>query len=80
MAKLNTKKPTSRKGLPPTIEEASNNLEVSRPEEVLLKALNFKVATDFKTEFKTYASSRGISMVDLLYKMFDEYKNNEIVK
>lgn len=78
MAKLNSKKPTSRKGLPPTIEEASNNLEVKAPAPVVVvkKDLNFKVASDFKTEFKTYASSRGISMVELLNKMFEEYKAN----
>ena len=74
MAKIKSKKPTSRKGAPPTIEEASNNLEVNQTPVVERKDLNFKVAADFKTEFKTYAASRGISMVDLLYQMFSEYK------
>ena len=77
MAKISTKKPTSRKGLPPTIDEASNNLEVKQPQTVVKKDLNFKVASDFKTEFKTFAAKRGISMVDLLYQMFEEYKTSQ---
>jgi hypothetical protein len=33
-------------------------------------SLNFKVAPEFKKEFKGYAVSRGISMVDLLKEGF----------
>ena len=42
MAKIKSKKPTSRKGAPPTIEEASNNLEVNQTPVVERKDLNFK--------------------------------------
>jgi len=34
------------------------------------ETLNFKVAPDFKREFKVYAASQGISMVDLLKEGF----------
>jgi|CXWL01.1.fsa_nt_gi lipid-binding SYLF domain-containing protein len=34
------------------------------------ETLNFKVTPDFKKEFKVYAASQGISMVDLLKEGF----------
>ena len=74
MAKISTKKPTNRKGKPPV--EASNNMVVEKPQVEPKKDLNFKVPASFKTEFKTYAASKGISMTDLLTMMFKEYKSN----
>ena len=76
MAKINSKKPTSRKGTPPTIEEASNNLEVKKPQVEEFKLINFRVTASFRNELKIYAATKGISMTDLLYKMFEEYKVN----
>jgi hypothetical protein len=35
-----------------------------------LESLNFKVSSDFKREFKVFAVSRGMSMVDLLKEGF----------
>lgn len=34
------------------------------------ETLNFKVTPDFKREFKVYAASQGISMVELLKEGF----------
>jgi hypothetical protein len=35
------------------------------------ETLNFKVTTDFKKEFKGYAVSQGVSMVELLKEGFE---------
>jgi len=35
------------------------------------ETLNFKVATDFKKEFKGYAVSQGMTMVELLKEGFE---------
>lgn len=73
MAKV-SKKP-NRKGLPPSIEEASENLTnkpVSQTSGVK-KDLNFKVDEEFKRRYKTYASSKGKSMVDVLTESFELY-------
>ena len=35
------------------------------------ETLNFKVTTDFKKEFKGYAVSQGMTMVDLLKEGFE---------
>jgi hypothetical protein len=35
------------------------------------ETLNFKVTTEFKKEFKGYAVSRGVSMVELLKEGFE---------
>ena len=72
MAKINTKKPTSRKGLPPV--EASTNMGEVKQEE--MKLINFRVNASFKNDLKSYAAQKGISMTNLLYKMFEEYKSN----
>jgi hypothetical protein len=73
MAKIS--KPTiNRKGAPPPIEEASENL--SRNSDHDLTPLNFKVPIEFKREFKTYATQMDISMVDLLTRCFDFFKSN----
>jgi hypothetical protein len=58
----------SRKGQPPSITETVGNL--NKPEPAGLAPLNFKVAQDFKREFKTYAAQNGVSMTDLLVEGF----------
>ena len=60
------------KGTPPASAEIMNNL--SMPETNDLVPLNFKVAREFRIEFKTYASRLGISMKELLERSFQEYK------
>lgn len=54
----------------------SNSVLLRRPktEDQNLSAtetLNFKVTAAFKKEFKVYAASQGISMVDLLKEGFE---------
>jgi len=76
MAKI--AKPTNRKGTPPSLEEASNNLsnnvEVKPISEK--KDLNFKVDADFKRRFKRYATDNDITMQALLKKAFAYYVDN----
>lgn len=76
MAKI--QKPNSakrRKGTPPKEEEASRNL--TKPSNQELKPLNFKVAAEFKKDFKLYALEHDISMVELLQRAFKFYKSKE---
>lgn len=66
------------KGTPPPLESASSNLlkptpaPAAAPEK--LKDLNFKVPAQFAKEFKLQAVQEGVSMVDLLRRLFAEYK------
>lgn len=76
MAKI-SKKPsrTNRKGLPPMVEEASNNLtNLPVKKTGIRKDLNFKVDPEFKRRFKNYATNNDLSMHDLLISMFDYYE------
>ncbi|HHM21114.1 MAG TPA: hypothetical protein ENJ20_03725 [Bacteroidetes bacterium] len=63
----------NRKGTPPPDFAAGNNL--NRAPDGDLRALNFKVRAEFKREFKTYATSNDMSMVQLLQECFEYYKN-----
>ena len=73
MAKIG--KPSSnRKGAPPPEFEASVNLNRTPDDD--LKPLNFKVKAEFKREFKSYATSLDMTMVQLLQDCFDHYKNS----
>ncbi len=57
--------------------KASNkNEQRTMPPEDETKSLQFKITPSLHMEFKTYASARGMKMVDLFKKMFDEYKEN----
>jgi len=58
----------STKGAPPVATLAVNNLD--KPEGGSLKPLNFKVSSEFHREFKAYAATHGISMVELLREGF----------
>lgn len=73
------KKPAGRgtKGAPPAELQASQNL--SKSEDYELRPLNFKVPAEFKRDFKSYATQLDISMVDLLQKCFDFYRENKIL-
>lgn len=62
----------STKGTPPTAEESPRNLDI--PDSGDLAPLNFKVEPAFRREFKTYASTLGISMKELLDRSFREYQ------
>lgn len=83
MAKINKKPPRkNRKGIPPVLEDASNNLtNLPVKKTGIRKDLNFKVDPDFKKEFKNFATNNDLSMHDLLIKVFNFYKvHNEIAK
>ncbi len=68
MAKPKIKPPRGTKGEP--VQEPSATL--TRSDELV--ALNFKVSPDFRREFRTYASERDISMVELLKDAYREYR------
>lgn len=83
MAKISNKPPRkNRKGIPPVLEDASNNLtNLPVKKTGIRKDLNFKVDPDFKREFKGFATSNDLSMHDLLIKVFDFYKvHNDLAK
>ena len=74
MAKIKTKPPT-RKGTPPPLEEASDNLTNIPTKSVGVKRdLNFKVDIEFKKRFKGYATNHDMSMTKLLINAFEFYK------
>jgi len=58
----------NRKGEAPSSGAVVHNLK--RPQVGELKPLNFKVDPDFHREFKTYAASQGITMLELLKEGF----------
>ncbi len=64
--------PLKKKGAPPPLTDTVDNLGRSDPNDLV--ALNFKVDSEFKREFKTYASNRGVSMLKLLKAGFALYK------
>ncbi len=73
MAKIG-KPSANRKGAPPPEFEASVNLNRAPDDD--LKPLNFKVKAEFKREFKSYATSLDMTMVQLLQDCFAHYKNS----
>lgn len=68
------KAPPARKtkGEPPPQTKASQNL--TKPVPQGLRPLNFRVPAAFHQEFKVYAATHGMSMLDLLQKAFERYK------
>jgi len=64
--------PKKQREAPPPLQETPQNLEKAPPLES--ETLNFKVTTDFKREFKVYAASRGITMIELLEEGYKLYK------
>ena len=47
------------------------NREVSPPDQSETETLNFKVTTEFKREYKGYAVSQGMTMIELLKEGFE---------
>lgn len=70
------KAPPARKtkGEPPPQTKASQNLTKQVPEG--LRPLNFRVPAAFHKEFKLYAANHEISMLELLQKAFERYKQS----
>ena len=62
----------AQKGEAPPPPTVIHNLK--RPQLGDLKPLNFKVAPEFHREFKAYAASHGISMLELLREGFEVVK------
>jgi hypothetical protein len=49
---------------------------LKKPQSGDLKPLNFKVDPEFHREFKSYAASHGVSMVELLREGFELIKEH----
>jgi hypothetical protein len=64
--------PRKQREAPPQLEEAPRNLEKAPPQDT--ETLNFKVVAEFKREYKVYAASRGMTMIDLLEQSYQIYK------
>lgn len=73
MATTKVPAPKKKREAPPQIEGAPQNLEKTPPLET--ETLNFKVKDEFKREYKVYAASHGMSMIDLLQKSYQLYKD-----
>jgi len=66
--------PANGKGDAPAPIAVVHNLK--KPQSGALKPLNFKVDPEFHREFKSYAASHGVSMVDLLREGFELVKEH----
>ena len=64
--------PKKRREAPPPLDAPVRNLERKPPTD--LETLNFKVSEEFKREYKGYAVSHGLNMLDLLRESFDLYR------
>lgn len=64
----------SGKGNAPSPIAVVHNLK--KPQSGDLKPLNFKVDPEFHREFKSYAASHGVSMVNLLREGFELVKEH----
>lgn len=65
--------PRRKREAPPPLEEpTSKNLEKTPPLDT--ETLNFKVTAEFKREYKVYAASRGMTMIELLEQSYQIYK------
>ncbi|MCB1806604.1 MAG: hypothetical protein KDJ99_16085 [Candidatus Competibacteraceae bacterium] len=67
-------KAKSKKGPPPPPQEVTDNLQ--KPDSGDMVPLNFRVPPDFRREFKSYAVAHDMSMVELLKRAFDKYRNS----
>lgn len=65
--------PKKQREAPPPLEETPQNLHKAPPLET--ETLNFKVTAEFKREYKGYAVSHDMTMIDLLQKSFQLYKD-----
>jgi hypothetical protein len=66
--------PNSKGEAPPPIAVVHN---LKKPQSGELKPLNFKVDPEFHLEFKSYAASHCITMVDLLREGFELVKEHQ---
>ena len=73
MAAITPPKKTT-KGMPPPEQKPSNNLTKAASGSSVL--MNFRVSPEFHREFKTYAAMHDISMVELLERCFEHYKES----
>ena len=73
-ANIPARKARDTKGTPPPETRPSANL--NKPADGVLVPLNFKVAGDFKIEYKTFAASHGMTMQKLLEESFKLYKES----
>ena len=64
----NPESPVAKKGQPPSAKDLPGNLK--QPQSGEMKPLNFKVDAAFHREFKTYAASHGVTMLELLQEGF----------
>ena len=67
----NVPPPKRQREAPPVLEHAPQNLDKTP---LATETLNFKVMSEFKREYKGYAVSRGMTMVELLQESFQLYK------
>ena len=58
------------------IEAPDKPLITKEKREVALVTLNFKIPSSFRKEFKTYAVTRGLTMVELLKEGFELSKTH----
>ena len=73
MAATKVPAPKKKREAPPQIEQTPQNLEKTPPLEA--ETLNFKVTADFKREYKGYAVSHDMTMIELLQQSFQLYKD-----
>lgn len=67
------KKAKSKLGEVPSSEgKDTNNLEIPSPSKMV--NMVFTVPFEFRQEYKVFAASKGVSMLDVLKKSFAEYK------
>lgn len=78
MAKVPPAKKNTRKGSPPGLAETVGNLEKPDAAGAELAPMNFRVPEPFRREFKVYAASHGISMLELLQEGFRLIKEHGI--
>lgn len=68
-------KKKSTKGEPPKSSEMRSNL--TKPEPAKLVDLNFKVAADFRKDFKIAAATQGLKQVELLQSIFEYWSERK---
>lgn len=68
------KKAKNKLGDAPSLENSNtNNLENPPPSKTV--NMVFTVPFEFRQEYKVFAASRGMSMLDVLRKSFEKYKD-----
>lgn len=64
--------PRRQREAPPPLQETPQNLD--KPPPLATETLNFKVTAEFRREYKVYAASRGMTMIELLEESYQLYK------